>query len=179
MAQTCTVAAARCTRGRPRPVLRFCRHGLRRCPGSCVRIRRSQPIECAAVESKLFSLGLRLPSTTPAFAHEHRRRVYRPRNKLACCRANWGCDEIAIGSHRWIHQRLYLLSPTTLVRHPKMVLPAGGAQSHSCLCPMVGGGGWIRQAAEARDSQKRCHPVSSIELTCSVEAPLRMVSGLG
>jgi len=99
------VAAARCARGLPRPVLRFCR---RRRSGSCVLIRRGRPIECATVESKSFSLldsSAAYQWTTPAFArvywnstHEHRRRVYRPRNKLTCCRASWSGDKVAIRS---------------------------------------------------------------------------------
>ena len=120
-------------------------------------IRRGRPIECAAVESFSILDSILQPSRarTGMRAHEHGWRAYRSRNKPTCCRANWSGNEIAIGSHRRIHQLYHpFLSPATQARHPKMVHPAGGAQSRSCLCLMsaVGDGG-RRPAPEARDPQ--------------------------
>jgi len=57
------VAAGCCARGWPRPVCGSAGIIYDGVLGSCMRIRRGRPIECAAVESKMFSQPLPPPTS--------------------------------------------------------------------------------------------------------------------
>jgi len=69
--------------------------------GFCMRIRRGQPIECATVESKLFSFLDSPPRTNRQLQPSHACTGIQSlcvlfTDKPTCCRTNWSGDEIAI-----------------------------------------------------------------------------------
>jgi len=105
------VPAGRFARGRPRPVLRFCRRNIRRCPGVLYahkarsanrvcsggvqvvlspRLHRLLPIGNSSLRLRVLEFGTRTQTVCVRFT-----------DKPTRCRANWSGDEIAIarGGH--------------------------------------------------------------------------------
>jgi len=168
------IAAERCARGRPRPVLMFCRRPLRRCPGSCVCEARSANQVCSGGVQVVLSYtpptnGQLQPSRAcnGNSVHEHGRRVYHPRNKLTRRCANWSGDEIAIGSHRRIHHGQTSTLPSLFVAHNHSPSPQDGAPgwwSPITLLPVpnVGGGGW-KSTAGARGWVPQAVPLNVLD----------------